>query len=173
MRGLGSSRGCARQGFSLALGELLRLRVSTDSGEGSTSSKEKTRKKKKSKKKETTNAPFVVSDLTAVVALVERENAVNGSQKGQEERDLLLANVSGAVAIIRSGRLHEVDGLTERVLTLLLRVASKKSWLQQICYEAVSAALGVSTLIRIQHLKAKVVPWVATKLKGDQCCGRQ
>ena len=140
VRGLGSSRGCARQGFSLALGELLRLRV-----EGSSDS-ETLKKKQKKKKRSKVVGPYVVPDLTQVITVIERENVVNGSQRGQEERDLLLANVSGAVSVIRSGRLHEADELPVSVLRLLMRVAGKKTWLQQMCYEAVAAALGVSTL---------------------------
>jgi len=57
VRGLGSSRGCARQGFSLGLTELLRLTM------------------KKSPEK------FVVQDVQSVVDMIASENAVNGSQK--------------------------------------------------------------------------------------------
>ena len=117
VRGLGSSRGCARQGFSLGLTELLRLTM------------------KKSPEK------FVVQDVQSVVDMIASENAVNGSQKGQEERDLLLAQVTGVSCVVRSGRVQEGDSVMRSLLRMVLDVAEKKVWIQQMCYETVALIL--------------------------------
>ena len=71
VRGLGSSRGCARQGFSLALGALLRLRVGQEGLESTTrTSKNEQRNKRKKKGGAGTQGAYVVPDLFAVLAPV-------------------------------------------------------------------------------------------------------
>jgi len=120
VRGLGSSRGCARQGFSLGLTELLRL----------------------TKKKSTTE--HVVTDVQQVIDMIATEHTVSG-QKGQEERDLLLGLVTGVSCVVRSGRIHHRAPDTSRVLRMVLEVAEKKVWIQQMCYETVALILGTES----------------------------
>ena len=115
VRGLGSSRGAARQGFSLALSEVLRSF---------------------SESKISTND--VIAQLDNVRTRQAQNQAFGKSPKsGQDERDLMFAGIFGCIAIQQSGRLENIDevaGTTEqqhaatsKLVTMLLSIAKKKT----------------------------------------------
>ena len=94
------------------------------------------------KKKSTTE--HVVTDVQQVIEMIATEHTVSG-QKGQEERDLLLGLVTGVSCVVRSGRIQHRATDTSRVLRMVLEVAEKKAWIQQMCYETVALILGTES----------------------------
>lgn len=136
VRGLCSSRGAARQGFSLALSEILQ---SFDDSEVATSS--------------------VIEQLDSV--RTRPQNVGKSAKSGQDERDLMFAGIFGCLAIQQSGRLKSKSAAkaTTKLVQVLLSVAKKKRWAKQSCYEVVLTILQELSLERgeeevLPHLKA-------------------
>ena len=110
IRGLCSSRGAARQGFSLALSEVLRAFPENNT----------------------------ISTLE-MVSLIDNVRAKSrgmsgGKTSGQEERDYMFAGIFGCIALQQSGRLiFKEDGAdedrsnaTKRIVEILMSIAKKK-----------------------------------------------
>ncbi|KAJ4480701.1 DNA polymerase phi-domain-containing protein [Lentinula edodes] len=133
-RGLASPRESSRLGFSVALTELL-SRIETVT-------------------------------CSQIFALIMDATKSQGSMTGQEERDVLFARLFGMTAIIQSGLIVRTKPLPtsqssatlassfegyEQVLTELLVLGEKKSWLRESAWWAISLAAD--------SLKAAEVPW--------------
>ncbi|KAJ3923602.1 DNA polymerase phi-domain-containing protein [Lentinula edodes] len=133
-RGLASPRESSRLGFSVALTELL-SRIDTVT-------------------------------CSQIFALIMDATKSQGSMTGQEERDVLFARLFGMTAIIQSGLIVRTKPLPtsqssatlassfegyEQVLTELLALGEKKSWLRESAWWAISLAAD--------SLKATEVPW--------------
>ena len=108
VRGLCSSRGAARQGFTLALSEVLRSFAEDES-----------------------MSPMGVLDLVENVR--KNQGAGGGKASGQEERDFMFAGLFGCIAVHRSGILvakstSEEDrlALTVKTIQILLSISKKK-----------------------------------------------
>lgn len=120
VRGLASSNGCARQGFCLALTRLLQEKADDQD-------------------------TFMVESAASVLNLVKAECAVQRNQRGQEERDLLLGSMFGAVAIARSGR-ASTDGseVALEAIKVALESGDRKDWLNQLAVEIIASLLNVT-----------------------------
>ncbi|KAJ3812332.1 DNA polymerase phi-domain-containing protein [Lentinula aff. lateritia] len=133
-RGLASPRESSRLGFSVALTELL-SRIDTVT-------------------------------CSQIFVLMMDATKSQGSTTGQEERDILFARLFGMTAIIQSGLIVRTKPLPtsqssatlassfegyEQVLTELLVLGEKKSWLRESAWWAISLAAD--------SLKAAEVPW--------------
>ncbi|KAE9400753.1 hypothetical protein BT96DRAFT_857021 [Gymnopus androsaceus JB14] len=134
IRGLASPRESSRLGFSVALTELLsRLDTVT---------------------------------CSQIFALIMDATKPQGSMTGQEERDVLFARLFGMTSIIQSGLLVRTKPLPtsqssatlasslsgyEQVLTELLVLGEKKSWLRESAWWAIALAAD--------SLKTAQVPW--------------
>ena len=132
IRGLCSSRGAARQGFSLALSEVLRAFPENNT----------------------------ISTLE-MVSLIDNVRAKSrgmsgGKPSGQEERDYMFAGIFGCIALQQSGRLiFKEDGAdedrsnaTKRIVEILMSIAKKKKWIRQSCYEVLLSILNDLNLNR-------------------------
>ena len=124
VRGLCSSRGAARQGFTLALSEVLRSFSEDES-----------------------MSPMEVLDLVENVR--KNQGAGGGKASGQEERDFMFAGLFGCIAVHRSGILvakttSEEDrlALTVKTIQILLSISKKKKWIRQSCYEVILSILN-------------------------------
>ncbi|KAI8619328.1 DNA polymerase phi-domain-containing protein [Chytriomyces sp. MP71] len=109
LRGLASSRDGARQGFTLALSEVLRI-LKDDPAFG----------------------------ISLVLDLLESYNALSGSVKGQEEREMYFARIFGMHAIANSGLLTASQTSNEDIMRLtqsLLTCATAKSYLSLASYD--------------------------------------
>ncbi|KAJ3284320.1 DNA-directed DNA polymerase [Rhizoclosmatium sp. JEL0117] len=112
IRGLSSSRDGARQGFTLALAELLGLL----------------------KEDHAFSAALIVD-------LIESLNVLTASVKGQEEREMYFARIFGLHAIVQSGLLTAPQTTADqvsRVVTILLTCASAKSYLSLVSYDVLT-----------------------------------
>ena len=109
VRGLCSSREAARQGFALALANTLRARKSIS--------------------------------LKSILAQVLRESETPKSLSGQEMRNQMFGRLFGFMAIARSGRLaegdEEVEAATDSIIQATFKIASRRSWLSELCCEIV------------------------------------
>lgn len=98
-----------------------------------------------------------------ILTLLKKESQTTGSMSGQEERDMLFARLFGLKAIIQSGLLtreaslrmsstsaSSLDSFTA-VLSELLSLAEKKSWLKESCWWTL-----VTT---IDKVNVSNVPW--------------
>ncbi|KAJ3071598.1 DNA-directed DNA polymerase [Podochytrium sp. JEL0797] len=115
IRGLSSSRDGARQGFTLALAELLEF-LKDDQA-------------------------FTVG---LVMDLIESLNVLTANVKGQEEREMYFARIFGLHAVVQSGLLCAPQTTTEQAIRFakcLLASAAAKSYLSLVSYDVLVKAV--------------------------------
>ena len=135
LRGLSSSRNAARQGFSLALSEMLRF-----SSEAEVPTLE------------------VIEHLECVCGI--RVGSQSHSITGREERDVMFAVIFGCVSLQSSGRLYnEVSSVSvPRIVQLLVRISKKKQWARQSCYEVL---LSILSCLSVRRATVEFFPHLA------------
>ncbi|TPX59586.1 hypothetical protein PhCBS80983_g02349 [Powellomyces hirtus] len=134
LRGLPSSRDGARQGFAVALTELLR------------------------------GLEFL--DVSVVLSMLTKLTQTEGA-KGQEEREILFGRIFGLMAICQAGMLSRASTTVEDVksmITSLLKYASSKSYLKEICFRVLLTIMDNVKGTLLEHeVLASIIPTVLDK----------
>ena len=139
VRGLASSRAASRQGYALALTELLQTFPALRSG-----------------------------DIADAISALAQTSGKGGSSKS-EQRESLLGKVFGALVLVRSGRLAPagepgaadaaVGAVAVQLIGELYAAAARKSWISGAAFEAVAAiAAAVGPGTWTAHVAAAVLP---------------
>jgi DNA polymerase phi len=144
VRGLTSSRGCARQGFATAL-----ARVISD---------------------DTLAEP---TPLRCILVLLDETTDCPNGLKGQEAREKLFGRIFGYVALQRSGRLYAAAGADEsaesaveaQMARALLLIGRQKPYLREVCAQAVAALVWSAP--SVEALRAKLLPALKAEWEGE------
>ena len=144
VRGLTSSRGCARQGFATAL-----ARVISD------------------------DALAKPTPLRCILVLLDETTDCPNGLKGQEAREKLFGRIFGYVALQRSGRLYAAAGANESVdsaveaqmARALLLIGRQKPYLREVCAQAVAALVWSAPSVKA--LRAKLLPALKAEWEGE------
>lgn len=80
--------------------------------------------------------PLSKMDGPSLLAMLEVHTKITGSMKGSEERNFIFGKFFGYISIIRSLPMDS-EGIVESLLTLLLDLYHKKSWIQEAVLEAI------------------------------------
>lgn len=116
LRGLPSSREGARQGFAVALTELLARLL-----------------------------PQQKISLSMILDLLAKYTAFTGAAKGQEEKEMRLGRLFGAAATVQAGLIESpstTPGEIDRLASLLIETASSKAYLTEPSYSVLVSMLA-------------------------------
>ena len=142
LRGLLSSRGCARQGFATAFSRVISHEALRES-----------------------------TPLPSLIALLDETTACPGGLKGQEAREKLFGRIFGYAALLSSGRLYAPDAsaadvaVEGKLVRELLLLGMQKPYLREVCAQAVASLIWAAPSVDV--LRTRLLPSLRAQWEGE------